>query len=72
MRLKVFCWTLVLLMFNVVMLYAQPGEPCGGTDDDATCPSPLDTWVLILAAVAVIFTVMHLYRKQKSKMSFPQ
>ena len=51
MRIKVFCWVLLLLMLNVVMLYAQPGEPCGGNDDDGTCPSPLDTWVLVLAAV---------------------
>ena len=71
MRIKIFCWTFLLLMFNVVMLYAQPGEPCGGNDDDGTCPSPLDTWVLVLAGAALIFAAIHLYRKQRSKTSLP-
>jgi hypothetical protein len=52
-------------MLNGVFLYAQPGEPCGGVDPDATCP--LDSWVVVLAAVAVTATVVHLYRKQRSR-----
>jgi len=62
MRIKIFCGALLLLMLNVVALYAQPGEPCGGTDPDATCP--LDNWVIVLAFAAAIFAVIHLYRKQ--------
>jgi hypothetical protein len=58
-------------MLNVVMLYAQPGEPCGGNDDDGTCPSPLDTWVLVFAAIALVFTAVYLYRKQKSQIYPP-
>ncbi len=27
---------------------------------------PLDTWVIVLAAVAMLFAVSHLYRKQKA------
>jgi len=72
MRIKIFCCAFLLLMLNFVVLYAQPGEPCGGSDDDGTCPSPLDTWVLILAAIVLVFAVRHLYRKQKSRISLPQ
>jgi hypothetical protein len=64
MRIKIFFGAFLLLMLNVVMLYAQPGEPCGGVDPDATCP--LDTWVIVLAFAAVIFAAFHLNRKQKS------
>jgi hypothetical protein len=64
MRIKIFCSALLLLMLNVVVLYAQPGEPCGGTDVDTTCP--LYTWVIILAVAATAFAVFHLHRKQKS------
>ena len=64
MRIKIFCGALLLLMLNVVVLYAQPGEPCGGTDPDATCP--LDTWVIVLAVAATALAAFHLYRKQKS------
>ena len=63
MRIKIFCGAFLLLMLNVMALYAQPGEPCGGTDPDATCP--LDTWVIVLAAVAVAFAAFHLARKQR-------
>ena len=38
--------------------------PCGGDDPYATCP--LDSWVIVLAAVALIFAAVHLYRKQKT------
>ncbi len=69
MRLKVFCSALILLMLNVIVLYAQPGEPCGGNDDDGTCPSPLDTWVMVLAVVAVFFAAIYLYRKHKSQIN---
>ena len=38
--------------------------PCGGNDPYATCP--LDSWVIVLAAIALIFAVVHLGRKQKA------
>jgi hypothetical protein len=38
--------------------------PCDGNDPYSTCP--LDTWVWILAAIAVIFAVFRLYRKKES------
>jgi hypothetical protein len=61
MRVKIFCGALLLLMLNVVMLYAQPGEPCGGTDPDATCP--LDTWVIALAVIAAVFAMFRLKKQ---------
>ena len=64
MRIKIFFGALFLLMLNVVALYAQPGEPCGGTDPDDTCP--LDTWVIVLAIVATAYAAIQLYRKERS------
>lgn len=64
MGAKKFWAVLLVLMSNSAFLYAQIGEPCGGTDPDAVCP--LDTWVFVLAGAAVLFAVVHLYRKQKS------
>ena len=62
MKLKVFFSTLFLLAFSTLSLFAQPGEPCNGNDPDAYCP--LDTWVLVLAGVALLFAALHLHRKQ--------
>jgi hypothetical protein len=61
MRIKIFCAAFLLLMLNVFALFAQPTEPCAGADPDTSCP--LDTWVIILAAVALAFAAIHLYRK---------
>jgi hypothetical protein len=68
MRIKIFCGALLILMLNVALLHAQctgPGCPCGGTDDDGTC-TPLDSWIVILAAAAFLFTVKYLNGKQKN------
>jgi len=64
MRGKLFWGVLLIFILNSSVLFAQVGEPCGGTDPDATCP--LDTWVIMLAMVAVVFAAWHLHRKQKS------
>lgn len=46
--------------------YAQGGDlPCGGEDPTGSTPCPLDTWVWLLAAVAVVFGAMYLQRQQK-------
>ncbi len=63
MKIKIFFGVLLLLMLNVVIASAQ-GIPCGGDDPDATCP--LDAWVIVLAAFALILATIHLYRNQKS------
>jgi hypothetical protein len=49
---------------------ADPGD--GNCDDNNGGPDgcPLDTWVIILVIIAVTFTAMHLYRKQKSLQAF--
>ncbi|MDB5006934.1 MAG: hypothetical protein JWP45_1327 [Mucilaginibacter sp.] len=66
MKVKIFFSALLLLMFNTMLLYAQtttdPSLPCAGTDIDNTCP--LDTWVIVLAFLAVAFASFHLFRKQ--------
>ncbi len=53
---------LLLLMLNVGVSYGQ-GLACGGQDPDAVCP--LDTWVVVLAGISLLFAAVHLYRKQK-------
>lgn len=52
-------------MLNVVVGFAQAGGPCGLTDDDGNCP--LDTWVVVLAIIGVVFGAVHLYRKGEHK-----
>jgi len=64
MRLKIFCCALLLLMFNVAVVYAQLGNPCNDADPDVSCP--LDTWVFVLVGASVIFATARLYRKQNS------
>lgn len=60
---------LVFLIAGTVPLFAQllgdPGLPCDGADIDGGCP--LDTWIIILAAVALILTTLYLYRKQRTE-----
>jgi hypothetical protein len=65
MRFKVFLASLLLLLLNTGVLYAQISLPCEGNDVDSTCP--LDTWVIILAVIAVVFATIHLYRKNLSQ-----
>jgi len=66
MRVKVFFGVFALLMLNAVLSFAQ-GLPCGGTDPDEVCP--LDTWVMVLAVIAFVYTAVHLYRKQKAALA---
>ncbi len=67
--------TLTLLFLTVCTCFGQndPGLPCIDPDDPDPNVSggcvvpidvPLDTWVVVLAAGALIVTVIHLYRKQ--------
>ena len=62
--------SLIILSGSVVLLptisFAQGGDlPCGGDDPTTSTPCPLDTWVWVLAVVAVILGAMYLQRKQK-------
>ena len=56
--------TVSILLTDAVTLRAQdPGLPCDGEDPDASCP--LDSWVLILVAMTIVFAVfLSLYRKK--------
>jgi hypothetical protein len=62
MRIKTF-FVASLLMFNVVLLYAQVTPPPDCSTPDDNCP--IDNWIIYLAGGAIIFTVIHLYRKDK-------
>ena len=58
-------FVILLLLVPIIANADDPGDlPCDGTDPYTPCP--LDTWVIVLAIGAFIFTVIHLYRKQKS------
>lgn len=57
---------IALFLLGITTAFAQPGSggdpiPC---DPDVNCP--LDTWVIVLVAMAGIFALIHLRRKQKS------
>ena len=74
MRVRIFFSSLVLLLLSVLFVNAQtggPGAPCdqtaGGTDPDLNCP--LDTWVVGLAIVTVIFAAWHIRNKQKKQLA---
>lgn len=46
--------------------HAQGGDlPCGGDDPTTSVPCPLDTWVWVLVAAAVIFGAVYLQRREK-------
>lgn len=54
-----------LLLFPLLSMAQNSNLPCEGPDPFSnTCP--LDTWVWVLAAIAIIFAVFQLNRKQKS------
>jgi hypothetical protein len=46
--------------------FADPGDGLCDGNDGGPDGCPLDTWVIILVIIAVIFTALHLHRKQKS------
>ena len=60
---------LILLLLVIPVITEAQGNggdiPCDGQDPfNSDCP--LDTWVIALVIIAVIFTALHLQRKQKS------
>ncbi|MDB5114652.1 MAG: hypothetical protein JWQ79_144 [Mucilaginibacter sp.] len=60
---------LILLITGPQTTYAQPGgppNPCGAEDQ-----CPLDTWVIVLAVFAFLFTTVYLYRSQKRLIKIP-
>jgi hypothetical protein len=55
-------WLLPLLTFA----QGDAGGPqCGDGDPTVVEPCPLDTWVFVLAAVVLVFAVIHLQLKQR-------
>jgi hypothetical protein len=49
-----------------VLSFAQGGDlPCGGDDPTSNNPCPLDSWVWVLAALAIVFGALYLRTQQK-------
>ena len=57
----------LLLLINSLLLFAQPGLPGDGCDADDCEVVPLDNWVIILVAGALILTTVYLHNKQKKE-----
>ncbi len=57
--------TSLFLIVNVAVLFAQGALPCNDGDIDAACP--IDSWVVVLAAGALLLTILHLYRARKAE-----
>jgi hypothetical protein len=62
--------SLIILAGSIILLpsisFAQSADlPCGGDDPTTSTPCPLDTWVWVLAVIAVVLGAMYLHRKQK-------
>jgi hypothetical protein len=54
----------VLTIACINTLFAQGGDP-GPPPCDADQPCPIDTWIVLFAAAALVVTIIHLHRKQK-------
>jgi hypothetical protein len=59
---------IVIFLFSVVTAFAQQVPCFGDPDDEDFDPNecPIDTWVILLVAVALILTVIHLHRRRKA------
>jgi succinate dehydrogenase/fumarate reductase cytochrome b subunit len=56
-----------VLLFPLLSTAQDSNIPCTGPNAfESTSTCPLDTWVWVLAALATIFAVFHLNRKNKS------
>lgn len=63
-------WLIAGLLILPGLAAAQVGD-CGDIDPiGTTCP--LDTWVMVLAVVAVVFAVLQMQRKQSAILHGPK
>lgn len=60
----------VIFLFSIATAFAQQVPCSGDPDDDDYDPNgcPLDTWVILLVAIALILTVIHLNRRRKTRL----
>lgn len=71
---KIFCSVTVFCILSLLSFNAfcqcdgSPGVP-DDPDSPPSSPCPLDTWVFLLAAVVLIFTVWHMRKQQKQLVS---
>ncbi|QEM08947.1 hypothetical protein [Mucilaginibacter rubeus] len=56
-----------IFLFSIATAFAQEIPCAGDPDDEDYDPNncPLDTWVILLVAVVLILTFIHLHRRQK-------
>jgi hypothetical protein len=69
---KISILVFLLVLINPIILWAQDfgaGEPCNNNDPDNNTPCPLDSWVFILMAIALVVTVIHLQRTKQRHMN---
>ena len=65
--LKFICGPLVaLLLLMPTMTFAQGDPPADGCDPYDGCNVPLDTWVILLAVIAVAYGAYRLHSKQRA------
>jgi cbb3-type cytochrome oxidase subunit 3 len=59
------CLTIIFSAITMIS-YAQPG---GGDICPPEDQCPLDTWVVAFVIIALIFTTLYLYRRQKNALT---
>lgn len=58
--------SVIFLIANISVLFAQGSFGCNGGDiDGGDCP--IDSWVIVFAALAVIAATTYLYKKQQKQ-----
>lgn len=61
-----FLLVLFIYLLSTITCFADPGDGLCDGNDGGPDGCPLDTWVFVLALIALVFTVIHLHKKQKS------
>lgn len=75
-RMKKLFLSTFLFFANIAILFADdpgggtPSNPCGGSDIDGPTGTPtdcpIDTWIMVFAALALIITILYLHKKQQN------
>lgn len=69
-KITIRLWGVVFLTFVPILLFAQTGpppcDPNGTEGDPYTDSCPLDTWVWLLVALAVLTVIYQSFRKKRA------